>query len=347
MMGCAYAKRRVRLQLAVIIIDDRLCEHFMNKIIVTSFITLMLCACAREPDYALGTLERDRISLPAPVSERIAEIAVHEGDQVAAGTTLLVLEPERTLARKQVADAELSRARAALDEARAGPRSENIAEAQARLRGAEGVTLNARREFERVSKVVAKKLLPQADLDRARANLTAANADTQAAREALLQLQNGTRSEQITQSQAAVAAAQANVDALHVDVARTRITAPRAGFVDSLPFKVGDQVPIGTPLAILLVGEHLYARVYVPQPLRAAVTVGGAATVQLQGSEKIYPGRVRAIRSEPSFTPYYALAGEDASRLSWLAEIELDASAGNLPVGLPLRAEFTAAKTTP
>lgn len=309
-------------------------------------IALALCACARQPDYALGTLERDRISLPAPVSERIAEIAAHEGEQVAAGALLLVLEPQRTQARKHAADAELARARAALDEARAGPRSENIAEAQARLRGAEGVALNARREFERVKAVVDKKLLPQADLDRARANMATANAEQQAARQALAELQNGTRSERVLQAEAAVAAAQANVDALKVDVARTRITAPRAGLIDSLPFKVGDQVPIGTPLVVLLVGERPFARVYVPQPLRAQVKVGTAARVRLQGSDKVYDGHVRAIRGEPSFTPYYALAGEDASRLSWLAEIELDAGANDLPVGLPLRAEFTGMETS-
>jgi HlyD family secretion protein len=306
-------------------------------------ITLLLCACAKEPGHALGTLERDRISLPAPVSERIADIAVREGEQVQAGTTLLVLEPERTQARKQAADAELARARAALDESRAGPRSENIAEAQARARGADAVAQNAEREFKRVKAVVDKKLLPQADLDRARATMETAHSDAQAAREALLELRNGTRSEQVLQAEAAVAAAQANVDALNVDVARTRITAPRAGLVDSLPFKVGDQVPVGTPLAILLVGERPFARVYVPQTLRANVKVGTAAKIRLQGSDKVYDGRVRAIRGEPAYTPYYALAGEDASRLSWLAEIELDAGTNDLPVGLPLRAEFATA----
>jgi HlyD family secretion protein len=61
----------------------------------------------------------------------------------------------------------------------------------------------------------------------------------------------------------------------------------------------------------------------------------------LQGSDKSYDGHVRAIRSEPAFTPYYALAGEDASRLSWLAEIELNTTAIDLPVGLPLRAELS------
>jgi len=323
----------------------RLREHLMMRIIVASFVALLLCACAKKTDYALGTLERDRISLPAPVSERIAEIAAREGEQVAKGAVLLVLEPERTQARKMAADAELAHAHAALDEARAGPRSENIAEAKAKLQGAESTAQNAKREFARVKAVVDKKLLPQADLDRSRATMTTAEAQATAAREALLELQNGTRSEQVLQAVAAVAAAQAKVDALNVDVARTRITAPRAGMVDSLPFKVGDQVPVGTPLAVLLVGDHPYARVYVPQSLRAQVKVGTAATVHLQGSDKSYDGHVRAIRSEPAFTPYYALAGEDASRLSWLAEIELNTTAIDLPVGLPLRAELSGVET--
>ena len=46
------------------------------------------------------------------------------------------------------------------------------------------------------------------------------------------------------------------------------------------------------------------------------------------------------IRSEPSFTPYYALIGEDAARLSYLAEIELGRGANDLPAGLPVRVEF-------
>ena len=37
--------------------------------------------------------------------------------------------------------------------------------------------------------------------------------------------------------------------------------------------------------------------------------------------DNAYAGKVRMIRSEPDFTPYYALIGEDAARLSYLAEV--------------------------
>ena len=76
--------------------------------------------------------------------------------------------------------------------------------------------------------------------------------------------------------------------------------------------------------------------------MRTRVAIGSHATLYLHGSEQPHAGRVRAIRSEPSFTPYYALSGSDASRLSWLAEIELGADAADVPVGLPVRAEFPA-----
>ena len=46
------------------------------------------------------------------------------------------------------------------------------------------------------------------------------------------------------------------------------------------------------------------------------------------------------IRSEPVFTPYYALIGEDVARLSYLAEVTLGSDAAALPAGLPIRAEF-------
>lgn len=51
---------------------------------------------------------------------------------------------------------------------------------------------------------------------------------------------------------------------------------------------------------------------------------------------------MRAIRSEPSFTPYYALTGDDVERLSYLAEIQVDAAADMqaLPAGVPVQVRF-------
>src|SRR5687768_3845223 len=83
---------------------------------------LLLSACRQEPPAALGTLEWDRITVPAPAAETIVAIRVHEGQQVAAGAALLQLEPIRTAAQLQALEAQASQAGQALQELREGPR---------------------------------------------------------------------------------------------------------------------------------------------------------------------------------------------------------------------------------
>jgi HlyD family secretion protein len=161
-----------------------------------------------------------------------------------------------------------------------------------------------------------------------------------AAQAVLEQLEHGARSEQIAQARAAAEGAQAQVVAQQATLDKLDVVAPRAGRVDSLPYRLGDQAPVGAPLAILLVGDAPYARIYVPEPLRAGIRVGDRVQVHVDGRDAALSGRVRMIRSEPGFTPYYALTGEDAARLSYLAEVSLGKDAAQLPAGLPVRVEF-------
>ena len=118
------------------------------------------------------------------------------------------------------------------------------------------------------------------------------------------------------------------------------IVETRAGRVESLPYRIGDQAPIGAQVEKLLAGDAPYARIYVPEPQRASLRVGDAIEVYVGQRQTPYRGRVRMIRSEPSFTPYYALTGEDAERLSYLAEVALGKDATALPAGLPVRVEL-------
>ena len=94
---------------------------------------LVLAGCAKNPPQALGTLEYDRVALPAPAAERIVAIDVREGQQVAAGAKLLTLERTRTQAQTRAAQAEAQRQRDVLAELEAGTRSEEIAQARANL----------------------------------------------------------------------------------------------------------------------------------------------------------------------------------------------------------------------
>ena len=107
-----------------------------------------------------------------------------------------------------------------------------------------------------------------------------------------------------------------------------------------MPFKTGDQPPAEAELVRLLVGDAPYARVFIPASQRALIRIGDRMQVWVEGIDQPFAARVRNIRSEASFTPYYALTGDDASRLSYRAELALEgAETQRLPAGLPLRAE--------
>lgn len=315
----------------------------MSKSVGFSILLLVaaLAGCAEDAPQVLGTLEYDRVSLPAPSAERIVSVDVREGDTVKAGATLLTLERTRIAAQTDVALAQAQQQRESLAELEAGSRDEQVAQARAQLVGAQAQASDARAYFARVQPLGQRRLIAAVDVDRARAAADSADAQVRAAQALLAELQNGTRKERIAQASAAVRAADAQVAAQTVALDKLKIVAPRDGRVDSLPYKLGDQAPVGASLAILLVGDAPYARVYVPEPMRANVKIGDRATVHVDGRDAALSGRVRAIRSEPSFTPYYALSGKDAARLSYLAEIVIDG--GNaLPAGLPVRVEFAA-----
>ena len=304
-------------------------------------LALALAGCGDDRQQALGTLEWDRIALPAPAAEKIVSIDVREGQRVAAGARLVQLELTRTQSQLAAMQAQARQAGDVLAEMQAGPRREDIAQARANLAAAQARAANAQAFFRRMQPLGRQQLVSAAEVDLARAEADNAQAEVRAAQQALLELEHGTRSEQIAQGESAVASAKAQAAVQAVTLEKMDLIAPRAGVVDSLPYRLGDQAPVGAPLAIMLVGDAPYARVYVPEPIRANVRVGQAARVYVDGREQVLQGRVRMIRNEPSFTPYYALIGKDAARLSYLAEVELTGrDAAQLPAGLPVRVEF-------
>ncbi|WP_130620449.1 HlyD family secretion protein [Dyella amyloliquefaciens] len=300
----------------------------------------LLAACHAQPPQVLGTVEFDRITLPAPAAEHIVTIDVREGQYVPAGTRIMQLETTRTQAALDTAKADVQQQQQALLELEHGPREEQIRQARANLVGAQAEARDANAYYQRLAALARQQFVSAADLDRAKAAAGNADATVAADRAMLDQLVNGSRAEDIAQARAAVAAAMATAASRSVDLEKLDLTAPRDVRVDSLPYKLGDQAQPGTPLVILLASDTPYARVYVPAALRPSVKVGDAAVITLHDGKHQFQGKVRMIRSEPTFTPYFALSGDDATRLSYLAEIALGQDAKDLPQGFPVSAVF-------
>ncbi|MBW3163191.1 HlyD family secretion protein [Ferrimonas balearica] len=302
---------------------------------------MLLSACSYGPEHlALGTLERDRVALTATVNEVVVSLPVAQGQTVETGQVLVQLDDRQQRSVVARAEAEVIRAQANLEKLRNGAREEEVAAAQARVAGARATLLDAQQTYQRNRDLVARKMISQADLDRALANRDAADANLRSAQEQLRELTNGTREEDLRMAEAELAANQASLESERKRLSDLTITATRDGVLDSLPWNLGERVTVGSPVAVLLAGDAPYARVYVPEPYRVHIRTGSELTVHIDGLPDPIEGSVRWISQEPAFTPYYALNQEERARLMYLAEVQLPASAANLPSGVPVQVDM-------
>jgi HlyD family secretion protein len=302
-------------------------------------------ACSGDvtPQQMHGTLERDRLELVAESNERIVDVLVREGEVVPAGAVLVRQEAGTMQPRLEQARASLDEAERRLADAVAGPRQREIDEGRAALAGAESSLATERREFDRVNALVASKLLSASSLDQSRARRDAAQAARDQARARLRLLEEGTRPEQLREAEAAVQRARAALAELETSAARYHVRAPRGGAIEALPYKLGERPVAGAPVAVMLADGPPYARIHVPETLRASVPAGRAVRVTVDGVSGALDGTVRFVSAEAAFTPYYALTQKDRTRLSYLAEVVLeDARARSLPVGMPVQVTLAA-----
>lgn len=292
-----------------------------------------------EPDYAVGTVERHRIQVVADSGEPVEAVLVDEGTHVRAGDILVRQSTEKldhALAQAR-ANADLALAR--LQEAETGPRAQEIAAARARLAATESAVETIGLELRREEALLAENFAPQSRVDVLRGQYDEAVANRDAALATLDELLEGTRSEQVDQARASYAARRAELANLEIDVARASLRAPVDGSVESIVFRTGERPAPGQTVVALLSDERLFARVHLPEPLRARVREGAAAKVRVDGHAQDYAGTVRWISAEAAFTPYYALTQQDRGRLAYLAEIDL-ADGVELPAGIPVEVRF-------
>ncbi len=313
--------------------------------IACALIVLASCGRPEAPQPVVGTLELDRVELIAESSDPILRFGAAEGDRIESGAIVVVLDTSLLRARIDQAEAAIAHAEALRDEVKRGPRHELIAEARARLMTAERALSTARADLVRFEKLAAEGAESAQRLDAARQARDAAEGRRDELFQALAALRRGSTEEQIRAADAAVEESRRARDELHVRAERNIVRAPTAGRIEVIPFDRGERPPAGGVVAILLIEGSAYARVYIPESLRAGIEPGAPVSIHADGVPSPYRGRVRRIAHDPAFTPYFALTERDRGRLSYLAEIEILDAKDRIAAGLPVQVSFE--KTSP
>lgn len=112
------------------------------------------------------------------------------------------------------------------------------------------------------------------------------------------------------------------------------IAAPAAGVVDQIPYELGERVPAGAVVAVLLQDEVPWVRIWIPERAVGRIAPGTTAEVLIDGLARSFPGRVLDVAREPEFTPHYALTERERSHLVYETRVRIENAPAELRPGM-------------
>jgi HlyD family secretion protein len=243
----------------------------------------------------------DPVKLAFEAQGRIAEILVDEGDSVRRGQVLARLDDRLATAQVASAEAQLAQARARYQLARRGPRGEDIAAARAEAEAAAASAAHRGAEQARSDQLGKVGALATTLVDADAAAARVATAEAAAATARYQALAHGTRVEQVDDAAAALALAQAQLDAAKVALDQTSLVAPSDGVILRRASEVGALVTLTTPIPVLTMADlgKLELRAEIDEADLAHVAIGQGAyvTADAYGDRKL-PVRITRLTRE-------------------------------------------------
>ena len=291
---------------------------------------------------ASGTVEATEATLGFQVPGRLEAVIVREGDRVKAGDSLAWLDRAELLARHAQAAAQLDAAQALLSEFERGARSEELVQAREAFRAADERFADAKRDVDRVTRLVEGGALSQEALDKAKLAFEVAQAQRQQAEQQLKLVEAGPRRERIAAQRAVVAQAQASVRQVDAALANAVIRAPFDGVITVKDREPGETVAAGTPVLTVMNLEDRWVRIYIREDRIGAVHVGQAASISADTYPgKTYDGVVAFISSEAEFTPRNVQTAEERVKLVYAVKVRVTGDPGHeLKPGMPADVEL-------
>jgi HlyD family secretion protein len=137
------------------------------------------------------------------------------------------------------------------------------------------------------------------------------------------------------EARASLDEAEARLTMARKSLADFTIGTPVAGVVDQLPYDVGERIPAGAVVAVILQDGDPWVRVWIPERAIARVATGTAAEVRIDGFEGALRGEVVDVSREPEFTPHYALTERERVHLVYEARVQLAGAPDELRPGAP------------
>jgi HlyD family secretion protein len=192
--------------------------------------------------------------------------------------------------------------------------------AEARVDGLRARVAMRRRDLDRATDLRRRQVASQEDFDRAQSAWD--------------------------ESAAHLREAEARLTAARKRLADHTIAAPVSGVVDQIPFDLGERVPAGAVVAVLLEDGAPWVRVWIPSGAMARLAPGTAASIEVDGLARPLHGHILDVAREPAFTPHFALTERERVYLVYEARVAIDDAPTALRPGLPASVTLNGGSST-
>jgi HlyD family secretion protein len=221
------------------------------------------------------------IRVASQIGGRLERVLVEEGDPVARGQLLAVIENADYRARVASAEATLRLRDADARRVHNGAREQERRDAEAAVREASAVVNNTNADSSRKRELFGEAVISRAELDNAEQQAGVARARLDSARERLSLVEAGAREEDRTRADAEVALARAALDEARALLDKTYVRSPLDGVVFRRFRRAGESVStqFDAPIVTLADRSRTRVRVDVDEADVARLVVGQPAYV--------------------------------------------------------------------
>jgi len=296
-----------------------------------SLACLMLCvtSCKPPPKNSLvsGTIETDEVRAASRYGGRVEKVIPEEGQSLKKGDMIVELAAGELKARRDQVAAQLA-------EWEAGPRKEELEESKQSWSALEAQLEQARSDAQRAEKLFRENTISPAEHERALSEARTLEKNAAAGKSRYDLLIAGTRPEKLAQARAQLAE-------IDVQLSEMKVVAPSDCVVEVLSVKPGDVVAANRELATLLLPQHLWVRVYVPEPWLGNIQLGEKVAVRVDSDpNREFSGIVEQIAREAEFTPRNVQTVGERVKQVFGIKVRLDNAEGKMRAGMAADVKF-------
>ena len=248
-----------------------------------------------------GRIEATEVDVAAKYPGRLATVSVNEGDEVTAGQVVATISSPETEAQLRGAQAQLLKAK------------QSLAEVVALIAQRKSDLDFARPDYERGKTLLEHGNIPQQVVDQRRNKLEAAEAGYVAA------------NAQRDQAEAAIKAAEADVERLQSILVDLVLRSPRSGRVQYRLARAGEVVGAGQRVLTILDLNDVYMTIYLPANVAGRLMLGDEARTILDPiPQNVLPNTISFVATEAQFTPKSVETAEEREKLMFRVKLQAD-----------------------